>query len=1119
MVGLPVGLVAAVGNPVPRHLATWAQVQVAVQSGNVSSQTLLRALSVVVWLLWSYLAVSAFREAGAAVRAHRSGRPVVGGQRWIGRLVVPVVSAVFVVGGAGMAGPAVAAPQQPAAAAAAPVSGIGARGSTAEVSGVAAATQRVAQRHTAAVATAPTARSAAAAAATSTAREATVSAGSVHVVLKGDTLWGVSAREMHDPTLWPTLFAENRGKPQPGGLPLLTDPHWIYPGQDLVVPAARSQGTTSGPSASSTAGTSSSTGGKSTAAPAAGAAGATASTAAASSATGANAVSSSSSPASAPSSAAAAQGAASGSGGATGRGGSPATAAPTGTGTATDGSSAPVAAVGDAGQSPSKTAGAGRRGPSIPLLPAGLVAGGVLAAVLAVFLRRRRRQMDEAGDVGEVGGFVSSVSDPVEVEERRRVERAAEIGADFDGAEFFEVAMLHLGAGLRAAGIEPPEIVGAELHPDALVVLLAEPAEFCPDGFATGVDDPLSWVLARPADLGELSADETGSLSPLPLMVSVGMSGDVEVFVNPEAVGVIAFDGEDDRSCLVAREVVASVAVELAAAPWSRGAQLYLVGFGQVDGLGEAASVTVVAAAEDCLPALEAGAAARRQEAERVSMRTASAVRVLGHGSGLPGPVLVLCLEPPAAGALAKIAELAADPLSGVALVMAGDPQGGATLEWVLEVDEDGQVDVGPLGWVVDAHRLSAEVLDVIEGFVAGSGPGGRPMRVVGDEELSRPGPPTTRRVAEAAGDEELTAGPVEAGPGLPVDPTELAMSDVDGGGEAGSAGTGSGVAGVVAAVPGSVPSEVSPVAGDGGGQSQLRALRAVREMVPDLPAVGLVEGRRPDLLVQLMRPSPRVIRLTRSDGAVDEVVVARGRSLEAIGYLGSHGGEASSATLGRILHPEKASRGLPHNAKTFSTDMSVARRAMGVDAAGADYLSTKVNGDGRFRLAGSVALDWDVFRRLVTAAEDTSLSDAECQALLQAALNLVGEGRPFEDVLKVGGNSWRWVETESNLRHEIDEAIVDAAQWLAEVSLANDDFKAAAAAIGKGLSVRKLDGKLNGDRLELELRTNGPDACRAAFAVISESFVRSLGEPGATGEDLVDDEVRSRYSDLVEGL
>jgi LysM repeat protein len=53
-----------------------------------------------------------------------------------------------------------------------------------------------------------------------------------YVIKKGDTLWGISQKFLKDPYYWPNLWSNN---------PNLTNPHLIYPGQEITIYDGRVQ--------------------------------------------------------------------------------------------------------------------------------------------------------------------------------------------------------------------------------------------------------------------------------------------------------------------------------------------------------------------------------------------------------------------------------------------------------------------------------------------------------------------------------------------------------------------------------------------------------------------------------------------------------------------------------------------------------------------------------------------------------------------------------------------------------------------------------------------------------------------------------------------------------------
>jgi len=48
----------------------------------------------------------------------------------------------------------------------------------------------------------------------------------VHIVKKGDTLWDIAARYLHNAYLWPQIWEKNQ---------YIKNPHWIYPGDPILI--------------------------------------------------------------------------------------------------------------------------------------------------------------------------------------------------------------------------------------------------------------------------------------------------------------------------------------------------------------------------------------------------------------------------------------------------------------------------------------------------------------------------------------------------------------------------------------------------------------------------------------------------------------------------------------------------------------------------------------------------------------------------------------------------------------------------------------------------------------------------------------------------------------------
>jgi hypothetical protein len=97
MVGVPWGLVAIVGWPLPHHLPTLGGLRNALATRGIPNQTLLDALGCVAWLAWASVAISIAEEVAATAFGRGSKRlPFAGAfQPVAARLVAAVLLALF----------------------------------------------------------------------------------------------------------------------------------------------------------------------------------------------------------------------------------------------------------------------------------------------------------------------------------------------------------------------------------------------------------------------------------------------------------------------------------------------------------------------------------------------------------------------------------------------------------------------------------------------------------------------------------------------------------------------------------------------------------------------------------------------------------------------------------------------------------------------------------------------------------------------------------------------------------------------------------------------------------------------------------------------------------------
>ncbi|MFJ5776556.1 BTAD domain-containing putative transcriptional regulator [Streptomyces sp. NPDC093094] len=373
-------------------------------------------------------------------------------------------------------------------------------------------------------------------------------------------------------------------------------------------------------------------------------------------------------------------------------------------------------------------------------LPEALLGAPLLAAGLLGALGRRRRQALWQSALGAVGGR-RGMEPPTPTGAAADAQDALLVGADPEAVRLLDRSLRGLAASLTAESRPLPVVYAAWLSNGDLHLQLAQPAGKPPAPWQPGQDQTF-WTLAR-ADAERYEDADTAA--PYPGLVSLGTMDESRLLLNLEAVpGLVSLSGpEADRAA-----VFASVAAELATSGWSDRMTVTLVGFGEdltplapnrlrhLDGI------------DDLIETMDAETRQRR-----------GALGAAGQDSVLTGrtgpaqhtrwaPHLVLLAAQPSAEDALKLAELAADAgRLGIGYLVgteSGDLPGAA---WEMEITGEGRLLAPLLGLELDAQLLPVpQQRAVVELFVEAdpddNGPGGpttTPPFLVDVSEQGRP--------------------------------------------------------------------------------------------------------------------------------------------------------------------------------------------------------------------------------------------------------------------------------------------------------------------------------------------------------------------------------------------
>jgi LysM repeat protein len=188
--------------------------------------------------------------------------------------------------------------------------------------------------------------------------------------------------------------------------------------------------------------------------------------------------------------------------------------------------------------------------PSRAPLGAGLGAAAMLAAgALGVVGARRRQQLRRAG----VTARLAERTEPsVELESTLRAVSASERLARLDMA-------IRVAAPLLTS--QSSRVLVALVATDGTVHLVVDGAAVPTSDLFEHDADLSAWVVPATTTLESLVTHPRAATQPSPTLVLLGTSGDDEVYVDLEAMGLLAIDAEPEQAALISTALTASLAV------------------------------------------------------------------------------------------------------------------------------------------------------------------------------------------------------------------------------------------------------------------------------------------------------------------------------------------------------------------------------------------------------------------------------------------------------------------------------------------------------------------------------------------------------------------------------
>lgn len=840
-------------------------------------------------------------------------------------------------------------------------------------------------------------------------------------VHEGDYLSKIAEDELGDAGQWKELFDATRGKPQPDGLPAITNPDMIYAGQQITVPKGR----TPDPGEDRDDDTSSPDEGE--AAPSSPAVPSTPADQREPGSGGPEDEGKSSAPkqtdvpgpeasAAAPTQQPSRDGEAPGVRPERNSSAPPPTATP----------SAPAEPPNSAHSSPTLSASE----PSTPT-PAGnisslrtvLGAGALLAAAITGALALRRTLQRRRRKPGEKIAIAPETS---------TAEAKLAAAAEPDGAARLDLALRTLAhqVAQRDDNAVLPRLCAARIGARKLHVL---PEDLTQDAQAPFVKGESGWwTLPADADLlGEQDAREVPA--PYPALVTIGsMEGGDLVLLNLAQVPALLLDGNPVHIS----EVCTSLALELGMSPWANEVEVVTIGFGE--DLPQLLPTTRIAY-------MRRAAHALRDLSER--LLEAHQIPETQHQ-----PYLLLCassLDPDTAWEFADVIDK-----SGAVPVTLVAPASSAAAHFpeaeILNASLSDPQDVECAGIEITVQRLEHAAYVQITTALKVSGQPSHPAEGLWQDVPSEPD--MVQQPASSAVSEEFIA----------PTPAVTLTADADAGGEVFPA--------LLAATTGPsglrllpTPQAAQEDAGPGP-EAEPAPLAPLSQTATDT-AVGEA-GKTEAQEGSAEESKPETEECGAHDLHAPEIRVLGPIEVTGVDSTG-HGPRMAQLAALLFFRPGRSADALcsdmdpvsPWSLNTLNARMQGLRRSIGNDPGGDPYVPRRKTGESPYRLSPGVRCDWIRFLELVERAlplGPDGLTD------LERALTLV-RGRPF------GGKPLPWAEP---YQQEMITRVIDVAHAVATYRTPagpHRDLSAARQAVATGLDVDDTAELLYRDWLRIE--------------------------------------------------